>query len=183
MQDLNKNADQSDVRFRIMKRLFLTCLEVPLVKRRRFKQMNIFWNSICRKKAGLYLNALLGKRRYLNDAEYAVLIRNSKLHINTLSPMGLVSPRFFECMASGALVFCEESELYQNIFPDDIYVTFRSDLSDFDEKLFHYLETEGDRIKIIEKANATVRTDHTWAKRITTLLTAVEKQSAGLTVA
>ena len=153
------------------------------MKKKRFKDKNIFWNSIGRKKAGIYLSAFLGKRKYLNRVRYSELIQNSKLFINTLSPMGLVSPRFFECMASGALVFCEESELYQNIFPDDIYVTFRSDLSDFDEKLFHYLETEGDRIKIIEKANATVRTDHTWAKRITTLLTAVEKQSAGLTVA
>ena len=145
--------------------------------------MIIFWNSISPKKAGLYLNILLGKRKYLNDAEYAALMQNSKLFINTLSPMGLVSPRFFECMASGALVFCEESELYQNIFPDDTYVTFKSNLSNFDEKLFHFLTTEGDRMKIVEKAFAFVQSKHSWAKRITDLLTAVEKQSARRAVA
>ena len=180
---LSKNAGHSDVRIRIMKRLFFTCMDVPLVKNRRFKEMNIIWNSISPKKAGIYLNALLGKRKFLNHAEYAELILNSKLFINSLSPMGLVSPRFFECMASGALVFCEESELYQNIFPDDIYVTFRSDLSDFDEKLFHFLTTESKRKKIIEKAHAVVKTEHTWEKRINDLLTAVEKLSTGRAVA
>jgi spore maturation protein CgeB len=183
LQNLNKNADQTDVRVRIMNRLFITCLDVPLMKKKQFKEMNIFWNSISRKKAGRYLNALLGRRRQLNDEEYATLIRSSKLYINTLSPMGLVSPRFFECMASGALIFCEESMLYNNIFPDDIYITFRSDLSDYDKKLSHYLENKNDREKIVEKAYTVAQKDHTWAKRINTLLIAVEKQITAQSVA
>lgn len=175
LQNLNKNAKQSDIRLRIMKHLFLTFLEVPLDKRRRFKQMKIFWNSICRKKSGRYLSALLGKRKHLTNAEYAKLIQNSKIFINTLSPVGLLSPRFFECMASGSLVFCEESELYQNIFPNDVYVAFKSDLSDFDQKLFHFLNNDVDRNKIIEKAYDFVKTKHTWSKRVTDLLNTVGK--------
>jgi len=178
LQNLNKNALQTDIRIRIMKRFFFTFLDVPLIKKKLWKDLNLYWNSISRKKAGIYLSALLRKRKYLEELEYVEMLQNSKICINTLSPMGLISPRFFESMATGALVFCEESELYQNIFPRDIFVTFRKDLSDFDKKLTYYLTNNDDRINIVEKANAIVKTGHTWSKRITELLNAIEKKYA-----
>jgi spore maturation protein CgeB len=92
------------------------------------------------------------------------------MYVNTLSPMGLVSPRFFECMASGALVFCEESDIYRELFSEDIYVTFKKDLSDFDDKLFHYLAAHDERITITEKAREEVLKNHTWKKRVGNLL-------------
>jgi spore maturation protein CgeB len=144
--------------------------------------MNIFWNALSRKKIGYYLSGLLGKRKHLDVEKYASLMQKTKVCINTLSPMGLVSPRFFECMATGTLVFCEESELYNQIFTDGTYITFRSDLSDFDEKLFHYLNNEDDRNRITKKANAIVKNEHTWAKRIRVMLNAIEKKSTGQAV-
>ena len=174
MQNLNKNADQTDVRIRIMNQFFFTYLDVPLIKKKKYKNINIYWNSISRKKTGQYFNALLRKRRYLNGKEYANLIQNSKLYINTLSPMGLVSPRYFECMGSGALILCEESKLYNNIFSDNIYVSFRNDLSDFYEKIVYYIENIKEREKIVEDAYSFVQQNHTWEKRIKTLLSIVE---------
>ena len=73
--------------------------------------------------------------------------------------------------------------MYNNIFPDDIYVTFRSDLSDFDEKLFHYLGTKEERNRIIEKARFEVQKNHTWQIRITNLLSAVNKLSLRTVIA
>ena len=161
-----------------MNRFYYTFMDVPFKKKSRYATKNIFWNVTNHSKAGRYLSGFLGKRIYLNNTEYGELMGKTKLYINTLSPMGLVSPRFFECMASGALVFCEESELYKNIFPDEIYVTFRSDLSDFDKKLFHYLEAEEERNRITEKAHLQVKKNHTWEIRITNLLFAIKKISA-----
>jgi spore maturation protein CgeB len=104
---------------------------------------------------------------------------DSKVYINTLSPMGLVSPRFFECMASGSLVFCEESELYKKIFLDGTYVTFKKDLSDFDKKFFYYLGADDERVAITEKAHAEVQGNHTWKKRVKNLLQAVKNYPKG----
>ena len=170
LQNLNKNANQSDIRVKILKELFITMFDIPILKRKAFKNIEIFWNSISRNKAGRYLSRLLNKRQYLKSDDYAKMMRKTKIYINTLSPMGLVSPRFFECMASQALIFCEESELYQNIFTDDLYVTYKKDLSDFREKFLWILSDQSMRNEITNKAYKYVHTNHTWKKRVTLLL-------------
>ena len=97
------------------------------------------------------------------------LIVNGSL-INTLSPIGLVSPRYFENMGSKCLVFCEESENYKNIFQDNTYVTFKNDLSDFDEKFYYYLSETRKRNEIVNRAYLHIHEKHTWKKRINQLM-------------
>ena len=177
LQNLNKNARQSDIRAMIMKRFFFTIFDVPIAKRKAFQDVEIFWNSISRKKTGKYLSQLLNKRQYLKSDDYAKMMRKTKIYINTLSPMGLVSPRFFECMASQTLIFCEESELYQNFFTDDLYVTYKKDLSDFREKLLWILSDQSTRNKITDKAFKYVYANHTWEKRVSLLLTKISHNS------
>jgi len=180
LQNQRGNSVQSDIRVRIMQCLFHTWMEVPLMKKKIHAETNIFWNSISRKKSGRYLCALLGKRKYLNDAQYTGLMWNSKVCINTLSPMGLISPRFFESMASKVLVFCEESELYKNIFPHDIFVTFNKDLRDFDEKLSYYLKNDSMRDKIVNRAFEYVHANHTWKIRVNSLLCTISNPTIDL---
>ena len=182
LQNLNRNAEQTDIRARIMKRLFYTCSDTPLLKRKAYRDINIYWDSISRKvfgiprhKIGRHLSAVLGKRARLDSVQYASLVRSSKMFINTLSPMGLVSPRFFESMASGTLVFCEESDLYKKIFPGDIFVSFKKDLSDFDEKFFYYLQAKTERENIVERAQSEARSKHGWDRRVSDLLQATGK--------
>ena len=97
--------------------------------------------------------------------------------------MALISPHFIECMASGELVFCRESEFYNKIFTDDTYQGFKSYLCDFDGNLYHFLTTEANRKKIIEKAHAVAKTEHAWVKRSYHFLTALKNQFSGRTVA
>ena len=101
LQNLNKNAFQSDIRIRIMNSFFFSYFDVPLIKKNKFKDLNIFWNSISRSAFGRYLSLFLKKRKFLNDIEYADLIQNSKMFINTLSPMGLISPHFLNVWVQG----------------------------------------------------------------------------------
>ena len=173
LQNLNRRADQTDIRVRIMRRLFYTYSDVPLLRKAPYRSTKIFWNSIGRNKVGRSLSTVLRKRKYLSTVEYSNMIRSSKMFINTLSPMGLISPRFFECMASGTLVFCQKSDLYKNIFPNDIFVSFKEDLSDFDEKFFHYLEAQKERENIVEKAQSEARSKHGWDRRVSDLLKAI----------
>ena len=178
LQNLNKNVNQSDIRAMIMKHFFVTISDVPIAKRKAFKDIEIFWNSISRNKTSKYLSQFLNKQQYLKSDDYAEMMRKTKIYINTLSPMGLISPRFFECMASQSLIFCEESELYQNIFPDDLYIAYKKDLSDFREKLFWILSDQSTRNKITDKAFKYVYANHTWEKRVSLLLTKISHNSS-----
>jgi len=178
LQNLNKNASQSDIRVMIMKRFFFTIFDVPFFKRKAFKNIEIFWNSIARNKIGKNLSYMLNKRQYLSATDYARMMRKTKVYINTLSPMGLISPRFFECMASKSLVFCEESSLYSNIFPDDLYVVFSRDLSDFQEKLLWILGNESKRSTIVEEAYKHVLSNHSWKDRVLMLLNKISFDSS-----
>jgi len=170
LQNLNKDANQSDIRVKIMNNFFVTIFDVPIIKRKAYKNIDIFWNSIPRNKKARYLSRLLNKRQFLSHDDYAKMMRKTKIYINTLSPMGLVSPRFFESMASKSLVFCEESSLYKNIFPDDVLIEFKSDSSDFCEKLLSLVENESTSSGIIDKAYRHVHDNHTWENRVSILL-------------
>ena len=90
--------------------------------------------------------------------------------LNTLSPRGLVSPRYFESMASNALVFCEESSNYQHLFPEDCYVSFRSDLRDFEEKMTWCLENRTEVQDITMRARKLVLIKHSWESRVASMI-------------
>jgi spore maturation protein CgeB len=175
LQNLNKNADQSDIRVEIMNFFFHTLFDVPLRKKKPFDNIKIFWNSIPRNKSGRLLSKILGKHQFLDSKTYVENLSQTKIYINTLSPMGLISPRFFESMASEALVLCEESSLYSNIFPKDVYLTFKNDLSDFEEIINTLLTNKTKKDKIIDNAYKLAYKEHTWEKRVSSLLNLIQK--------
>jgi spore maturation protein CgeB len=170
LQNPNPGAEQSDLRVRIMEKFFVAPWDVPLFRRKQYSNRRIFWNARPRRKFGQKIARKLRTHRHLNLEEYSSLQANTRTFINTLSPKGLISPRFFENMASRCLVLCEESNLYSNIFKELNLVQFNSDLDDFDELLTHFLEDEKAREAVTKKAYDDVMANHTWEKRVQTLL-------------
>ena len=175
LQNLNKNAEQSDIRFGIMNLFYHTLYDVPLKRKKALNHVKIFWNSIPRNKLGRLLSKILVKHQFLDSQSYVKTLSQTKIYINTLSPMGLISPRFFESMASRALVLCEESSLYSNIFPKGTYITFKSDLSDFEEIVDALLTDKIKKDSIVDAAYKFVYDDHTWEKRVSSLLNLIHK--------
>jgi len=175
LQNSSSNADQTDIRVRIQKKIFVCLGDVPLRKKGAFMNHMIFWNSIPRRKADLYLAMFLKRYRHMPAKEYSNMQRNTKIYINTLSPIGLVSPRFFENMASRAMVFCEGSSVYENIFPTNCYVSFNKDLTDFEKKISYYLRNETERHKIAEQAYQEAMKNHTWQRRVAILIDTIGK--------
>ena len=57
--------------------------------------------------------------------DYVDIQRQTKITLNALSPSGLVSSRHMESMALRSLVFAEESDRYQDIFPQNLLVTYK----------------------------------------------------------
>ncbi|MEX1013847.1 MAG: glycosyltransferase [Candidatus Paceibacterota bacterium] len=175
LQNQLKSAKQPDTRIKVMRKLFNCFGDIPVSKKNNYKNLNIFWNSLPRTNLQRKVAKLFGTYKYLESEDYFTMQKKSKIYLNTLSPVGLVSPRMAECMACRALVFCEESELYKNIFPKDCFVTFKSDLSDFDEKLFYYINNHDEREKIIKKAFREAINNHNWEKRVSQLLKILRK--------
>jgi spore maturation protein CgeB len=170
LQNRNRDTVQTDTRIRIMRKLFVCINDIPIMKRFKYSKFRIFWNSIPRSRWQYKLASLLSIYRYLPDNQYILMQKRSKIFLNTLSPAGLVGPRFAENMACRALVFCEESKNYENIFPPDCFVLFKHDLSDFEEKLLYYLNNEFARKEITEKAFKEAINNHTWSIRINKML-------------
>ena len=170
LQNKNKTAYQSDIRAKLMMEIFFCFFDNPLLKKKKFKNINVYWNSIPRSFFGKAIKKTILNKRRLNNSAYPNLLKKTKIFLNTLSPLGLISPRYFENMGCRSLVFCEESSLYKNIFDEGTYVTFKNDISDFYEKIFYYLENSKERDSITSKAFQHVNNKHTWDERINTLL-------------
>ena len=170
LQNPNRHAHQTDIRVRIQRKLFFCFNDVAIYKKKRFSGINVFWNGIPRRKMVRLIARLMNRYKYLPPDEYSDLQKKTKIYINTLSPLGLVSPRYFENMASGAMVFCEESDIYERNFPNSCYVTFNQDLTDFEEKLKYYLSNEDERKIIADTAYKEVMLNHTWKNRVKSLL-------------
>ena len=183
LQNPNQKNIQNDLRVNVFKKFYFSLLDIKLAKKRRFKHLNIVFNARPRNptvwkafnigwkiaESNRKLARLVQYRKY-NDEEYFNLLAKSKIVLNTLSPMGLVGTRYYESMASKALVFCEESSIYSKIFMDKTYMTFKTDLSDFEEKLLFILENPQMASNIVERAYKHVMEEHTWRDRIKFLL-------------
>ncbi len=113
-------------------------------------------------KLSMYLNG----NSYVHGHEYGKLINSSKIWLCTPSAIQLVGTRFYDIMGSCSLLFCKESDVYDGLFnAGEHCVTFKDDLSDFQEKLFYYLEHDDERNEIIENAYNLFLNNHTWNHR------------------
>ena len=142
----------SDIRTRIKQKLFLRW---P-IKSPRYWFVKLFWWD--------------GRRLpFVNKGidNYARLLNRSKLWLSTPSPAELVGTRYYEIMASKALLFCSRSPVYEGLFEDRVHcVMFNSDLDDFDDVLFYYLDNNDERQAIANAGREHVLENHTWERRI-----------------
>jgi glycosyltransferase involved in cell wall biosynthesis len=107
--------------------------------------------------------------------EYASTIGRSKAWLATLAAFGDVTPRYFEVLASGTVLLAEQpGSGYEDIFRDgDNCLLFKSDLSDFEEKLSIVLNNPDKVASIIESANKDVKL-HTWSSRADSVIEFLE---------
>lgn len=170
LQNQNKGAQQGDIRVQVLNRFYVSILDIPVFRRKKYSSRSIYWNAIPRGKIGQKIASKTGIFSHLPIPDYAELLRESKIVLNSFSPMQLISPRFFESLASGALVFCPESELYNKIFKKDVLVQFSPDFKGFDEQLDFWLDNEQKRKEQTSINKEYVLQNHTWSKRVEEML-------------
>ena len=130
------------------------------------KDLKIFWNRQSRPED-----------RISSLEEYASLMNQSKIWIATTGPYLDVSPRYFEVILSKTLLFCNEMpDQYEGMFVDGVNcVTYKNDLSDFEEKLNFYLTNPEKSTTIIENAYNTFVNNHTNKHMCIKLLNEIKK--------
>ena len=149
LQNMQKEQVQSDIRIRILKRIYFTILTYLCLK----ENLDIYLYSGILPQH-LFLNKFISKifktYKFLSIDHYAKIQRNSKIYINSKSPMNLLSPRYLENIASGCFIITENKEL-EKLIPTSAYKEFSKDLSNFDKVLFQSLEKYDYSEKIIRK--------------------------------
>lgn len=149
----NLHVRWTDTRAKIKDHIFL---KWP-IKRPRYWYTRVFWSEGVR---------IPGLRLPIGES-YVRLINRSKVWLSTPSALGIVGTRFYEIMATKTLLFCNRSPVYDGLFEDNVHcVMFESDLSDFDERLFYYLQHDDEREAIVETGYKHVLENHTWDRRI-----------------
>jgi glycosyltransferase involved in cell wall biosynthesis len=173
------HMDYTDIRYRIKCRLFkspdiksnvdMAALFKKNPVREEFRQYRIYW-------------AEWGARRFPWERllpvgnKYVRFLNSFKTFLSTPSAFGLIGTRYFECMATKTLLFCPESEYYDDMFRDGYNcVIFKEDLSDFTEKLRYMLRNDSERQTIIENSNQDFLSNHTYDKRIEKVLSIIFK--------
>ena len=169
LQNQNNLSDQSDMRIKIMNNIFINFIDIPILKRKNFKNINIYWNTTPRSPLSRKIAKIFGKYSFLSLKQYAQIQKETKIYLNTLSPSGIISPRYYENFLSRCLIFSENSKYLKTLIDNELIVTFNS-LDEFNEKLFYYLNHNKERRDIIEKAYNYGRLNHTWSKRIDDLI-------------
>lgn len=161
LQNTRGNKVQSDIRIRILNKFYYTIFDLPLIKRKKYRDISIFWNSVPTTFLGYVLSKIFNIYKFLNVKSYARVQKNSRLYLNCKSPLNLISPRYFENIASGCLVITEKNNELKKLLPKFSYFEFSNDLSDFDyvlnKALNFYYSLEKKRIynaKIMKKKHS-----------------------------
>lgn len=160
------NNQTKNLRTDILKELFYNIGYVRIFKKKEYDSLNIFWNSYTGNKYMDFLSKFFFQYKYINEENYPKLLANSKVIINTLGPSDIIGPRYFESMLAKSICFAEKSDLYNDVFKENIhYVSYEKDLSDFNEKLKFALSDSEEINKIRNCAYDHVLKNHTYVKR------------------
>lgn len=115
--------------------------------KKEYQSYKIYWAEW-----GKLSTDLRGKSLLPSGREYVKLMNMSKVFFSTLSADGIFGTRFFEIMASGAVLFCPEDDYYGLLEDGYNCVMYKNDMSNFDERLREVLINERMRAKIVENA-------------------------------
>lgn len=145
----------------------LTISNTELIERSKIKDLLFKQTDLSDRYKILWgdnVNGLLFK-----GDDYIKALNSCKMFLSTLSPMGIISTRFYELSACRTMIICPRAE-YDGDFIDKETVVMYDDNKDFVEKFLYYLENEDDRNAIAWRAYRNVLDYHTWDARIKKLM-------------
>ena len=127
--------------------------------------INLFWKS----------TDVLETARIHDNIKYAETINSSTIWIATQAAYGDITPRYFEIMGSGTLLFCEKSPVeYGQVFQSGRNcIEFKNSLDNFGDLLIENLNSDALIQTICQQSLEDAHHHHTWdhrARQLNTLL-------------
>jgi spore maturation protein CgeB len=165
LQNPRGNSLQSDIRVRILKKLYYTFFDIPLFKKKKYRHLSIFWNSVPKNFIGQILSRIFKTHKFLDIKSYSQIQKNSKIYLNCKSPLNLISPRYFENIASGCLVMTEKNNELKKLLPNLSYIEFFNDLSNFDKVLSKSINLFDSSKKKRKDYAKIIKKKHSWHVR------------------
>lgn len=148
----------TDKRIRVKRKMFLKpevlsnrgiprLLSLTNPLEQNYRKYNIYWAEW-----GKWSKDINGKSLLPTGKDYVNLMCQSKTFFSTLSADGIFGTRFFEIMATGALLFCPEDDYYGVLKNGVNCIMYKEDLSNFDNQLYEAINDEDARIEITKTA-------------------------------
>lgn len=184
----NPRYESSVARSTAQKELFYEISGYPIVKKDRYRSYKIFWNAIppyqvMGESGPIVARALRHiapkyAHRFLPEDQYSASLTSSKIVLNSLSPAGLIGPRYFESMAAGAIVLTEQGAQLNDVFSDSDYVGFsvKSGAKEFSDQLDWLLSNDSKRIEMARKTQDKVFAFHTWDARTDSIVRVIKEE-------
>jgi hypothetical protein len=104
-------------------------------------------------------------------SEYPKYLNRFKTYFSTPAPAGIISPRYFQCLASKTLLLCPKDGEYAGIFEDGKNcLMFENDLSDLIETMEYAIDDDAYRQEIVQNSYEEVMSNHMYVDRIKRIL-------------
>ena len=125
-----------------------------------------------------YLDKIGDFQIKIKDDDYVNYLKKYSSFLNGSSKVNVSSAKMFEIMASGALLFTNNSDIdygLEKLFPKDCYCTYEENLSDLISKAKIIIENENYVKKTTEKALQCINEKHSHQIRIAELIDIIKK--------
>lgn len=160
---------QDDMRVQFQKQLFWSAFGYPLVRKPTRTDYSVIWRTWKGHHIPDRLATLFLQQGPVTVGQYQQLLRNTRIWLNFLSPMGLVGTRFLESMASGAVVLTPYNEEIKRLFSSGTFLFVQDPFAIRDE-IESYLDQPELLEQISSKAREETEMKHTWDKRVSDML-------------
>ena len=170
LQNWNFLELQNDLRKKIQSELFYCLFDFPLLKKIKYKDLNIYWKPFYKNRIKNLLSNFFHSKRLL-EKEYFNVLSNSKCVLHTASPMGIISTRIFEALGAGAVGLFSEDSNANIIFKNNLdYLCFKS-TKDLIKKIYLIKRSTPNSKyqKIANHGRQHVEDKHTWKSRLKNL--------------
>ena len=156
---------QSDWRETVHRELFYTLNDYILTRKNALQIGRLRWIPITGNWSKDTWNRLRLGKLIQKDRNYAESLARSRLTLCTLSPLGLVGTRFFECALSNSGILVPADQDVQGLFPEEALFRFSS----YEEMLQHVISGRERSPEYLEKtriAKEFATKHHTWEARV-----------------
>jgi len=187
LQNPNGRWSHTDIREKIQKEFFYCFFDLPIIKKFRYRDLNIYWKpfyaatyppgpmtykiklSILMANIKNRISSLLcGKR--CDEYEYKKLLYNSKAVLHTASTLGIISTRVFEVLRCGAIGLFSKDSQAQTLFKPGIEYTEFNNISELVEKIYSIKFSRNSFYDLIAKrGNENTKKNHNWEARVNAL--------------